>query len=38
MWIFFTTLCLAGLQLAQNLAKAAFDLIKVNKTHGKCVN
>ena len=33
MWIFFATLCFAGLRLAQNLAKAAFNLIKVNKTH-----
>ena len=33
MWIFFATLCLAELRLAQNLAKAAFDLIKANKIH-----
>ena len=33
MLIFFETLCFAGLRLAQNLAQAAFNLIKVNKTH-----
>ena len=33
MWIFFATLFFAGLRLAQNLAQAAFDLIKVNETH-----
>ena len=35
MWIFFATLCLAGLRLAQNLAQAAFSPIKVNKNHLK---
>ena len=33
MWIFYATLCFAGLQLAQNFVQAAFGLIKVNKTH-----